>query len=58
MINATWHKQHRMPKGATPQQRLRWHVAHAKVCGCRNLTASTLRKLRQSAQKYEADRRG
>lgn len=46
MMNATWHTAHLMPAKATPQQRLRWHVAHAKACGCRKLTAS-MRELRR-----------
>jgi len=51
MINATWHKAHPMPTRPTAQQRLRWHVAHAKVCGCRKLTAAHLRKLQNEASK-------
>jgi hypothetical protein len=47
MINATWHKQHPMPPRATPEQRLRWHLAHEKACGCRKLTAAMLRELRR-----------
>ena len=50
MINATWHRGHPMPPRATPQQRLHWHLAHAKACGCRKLTAPMLRKLRERAQ--------
>jgi len=50
MINATWHKKHPMPPRATPRQRLRWHLAHAKACGCRELTPSMLKKLTQQAQ--------
>ncbi len=51
MINATWHKAHLMPARATPKQRLRWHIAHAKACGCRKLTAAQLRKLKSEADK-------
>ena len=57
MINATWHKGHPMPERPTPQQRLRWHLAHAKACGCRKLTASMLRELRRRARKPAATRR-
>jgi len=46
-----------MPAHAMPQQRLRWHLAHAKACGCRKLTASMLRELRRRAQKPAAKRR-
>jgi hypothetical protein len=29
-----------MPKNATKQQRLEWHLEHAKVCGCRPMPDS------------------
>ena len=51
MLNEIWHKSHKMSPRATPQQRLRWHLAHAKACGCRKLTASSLEKLRLLAKK-------
>ena len=35
-INAAWHGAHRMPKNATTEQRIEWHVAHAANCACRN----------------------
>lgn len=34
-INAAWHRAHPMPKNPTLDQRIAWHVAHAKACGCR-----------------------
>lgn len=35
VMNAAWHAKHRMPRNATLAQRVRWHVAHEKHCGCR-----------------------
>lgn len=49
-INAAWHRTHRMPKNPTAAQRLRWHLAHAKACGCRTLTKAALEKLRAKAR--------
>jgi len=57
VINATWHKDHPMPARASAQQRLRWHLAHAKACGCRKLTASMLSELRRHARTPAAKRR-
>ena len=37
-INATWHRAHVMPKNPTLDQRIEWHVAHARACGCREIT--------------------
>jgi hypothetical protein len=35
-FNATWHKANRMPARATLDQRVEWHLAHLKACGCRS----------------------
>jgi hypothetical protein len=37
-INAEWHSRHRMPKNPTLDQRLEWHLAHARHCSCRRLS--------------------
>jgi hypothetical protein len=34
-LNAAWHKAHKMPKNATIEQRIEWHLAHLKNCQCR-----------------------
>lgn len=34
-INATWHKENRMPKNPTLEQRIKWHKVHQKNCACR-----------------------
>lgn len=34
-INAEWHRKNRMPKNATFEQRVKWHLAHTKNCKCR-----------------------
>jgi hypothetical protein len=48
-INAEWHRAHRMPRNPTLDQRIEWHLAHTKACGCREITG----KLRK-----EFERRG
>ncbi len=45
MINAAWHEGHPMPPRATLDQRVTWHVAHAKACGCRPMPASVIAEL-------------
>jgi hypothetical protein len=47
LINAKWHKQHVMPMGSTLSQRVDWHVAHAKACGCREIPPTVLKELRR-----------
>lgn len=41
-INASWHQKNVMPKNATTEQRIKWHLAHAKACGCRPIPAKLL----------------
>ena len=36
-INSEWHEQNRMPKNAKLEQRIEWHIAHAKNCSCREI---------------------
>jgi hypothetical protein len=42
-MNAAWHRGHPMPRNPTLDQRIEWHLAHAKACGCR-VIAGTLRE--------------
>jgi hypothetical protein len=39
-MNADWHKKNRMPKNPSIAQRARWHLAHSKACGCREIPKS------------------
>ena len=32
---ADWHRANPMPKNPTLDQRIAWHVAHARHCACR-----------------------
>lgn len=36
-LNKEWHLAHRMPKHATTEQRIEWHLEHSKHCSCRPL---------------------
>jgi hypothetical protein len=46
-LNATWHKANRMPAKASLDQRIAWHLAHAKACSCRSLPAGILVELKR-----------
>jgi hypothetical protein len=41
-MNAKWHDANPMPGKPTVQQRVRWHRAHQKHCGCRPVPPSLL----------------
>ncbi len=36
-INKEWHLKNRMPRNATLQQRINWHLEHLKHCTCRDM---------------------
>jgi hypothetical protein len=35
-LNKEWHLQHPMPKDATLDQRIAWHLEHKTNCACRD----------------------
>ena len=43
--NAAWHEKHPLPRKATMAQRVKWHVAHAKACACRDIPKTVLTEL-------------
>jgi len=45
-MNAAWHDKHRMPNRASRDQRVRWHLAHAKACGCHKIPKSVIAEIR------------
>ena len=45
--NAGWHAKNRMPPGAKMDERIRWHLAHAKACGCRPIPASVAEAIQE-----------
>jgi hypothetical protein len=53
-INKEWHLAHPMPKNPTEEQRLDWHIEHAKHCHCREIPPSLkakIKKLRSNQMK-------
>jgi hypothetical protein len=53
-LNASWHANNPMPKPATLEQQVKWHVAHAKACGCRDIprtVAAELERRRRAARR-------
>ena len=46
-LNANWHRQHPMMKNPSLEKRLRWHLAHARACGCRGIPQSLLVEIRR-----------
>jgi hypothetical protein len=49
-MNAEWHEAHPMPTRPTFEQRLEWHRAHARNCGCRKPPAYITEELERRAR--------
>jgi hypothetical protein len=48
-LNKEWHEAHLMPKNPSLQQRIEWHLEHAKNCGCREIPG----KLKEEMKKLK-----
>jgi len=48
-INAEWHRNNRMPKNATTEQRIAWHLEHRKHCDCRPIPKKLLGEMREGS---------
>jgi hypothetical protein len=46
-INRLWHEQNRMPKNATIEMRIKWHIKHRKKCSCRDIPAGILKEIKK-----------
>ena len=52
-LNKEWHEQHPMPKNPTLEQRLQWHVQHAKACACREVPDAILKELKKRKMSFK-----
>ena len=34
-MNKVWHREHVLSRGSSVDNRISWHLEHARVCGCR-----------------------
>jgi hypothetical protein len=53
-LNAAWHKKHPMPPRATVEQRIAWHLDHARQCACRPIPAKLHAEIRRRARRAAA----
>jgi hypothetical protein len=44
-MNKEWHKKNKMPKNATFEQRVKWHLEHQKHCTCRPIPEKLLHQM-------------
>lgn len=53
-MNKLWHEMHLMPRAASMEERLAWHLEHAKNCGCRPLPGGIRALIEDMRLKQEA----
>lgn len=46
-INREWHLANKMPKNPSEEERMKWHVEHAKNCTCREMPESMRKKIEE-----------
>lgn len=46
-INAEWHLANKMSKSPSLDQRIKWHLNHAKNCVCRPLGGKILEEIKK-----------
>ena len=46
-LNREWHLAHKMPPKATLDQRLEWHLEHAKNCQCRPIEGKIAEEMKR-----------
>lgn len=51
-INKAWHLKHKMPKNPTMEERIQWHLSHAKNCGCRKIEGKLAEEMRKLGIKF------
>jgi len=52
-INKEWHEKHKMPKNATFEQRMKWHIEHQKHCACYPISD----KLKKEIKEYQENKK-
>ncbi|MEK6698102.1 MAG: hypothetical protein AABZ10_03560 [Nitrospirota bacterium] len=50
-LNKEWHAKNRMPKNATLDERVQYHLEHSKKCGCRPVPESVLAYVRSKGRR-------
>ena len=55
-INKEWHMAHPMPQHPTLEQRISWHMAHAKNCACRPIPDNLMQIIRNRENTFAANK--
>jgi hypothetical protein len=55
-MNRDWHYKHKMPEKATTNERIQWHLEHAKNCACRPIPEGLLAKMNVQEKQKAANK--
>jgi hypothetical protein len=50
-LNKEWHQQHLMSTNATLDERIAWHIEHAKHCSCREMPDKIKEEIKKKKKK-------
>jgi len=46
-LNTNWHLKNKMPQNPTLDERIKWHIKHAKNCLCRPIPEKLLAEIKK-----------
>ena len=49
--SAQWHERNAMPRKATLEERIKWHLEHTKECGCRPMPTKMADEIKRRASR-------
>jgi hypothetical protein len=52
-LNRLWHAQHRLGSKASLDDRVQWHIEHAKACGCRPIPPPVLEEIERRGLAFD-----
>ena len=50
-LNREWHLAHKMPKNPSLEERIEWHIEHARYCKCREMPDSIKKAIAERDKK-------
>ncbi len=51
-LNKEWHQAHVMPKNASLDQRIEWHLQHRQHCSCRDIPEKLKNTMREKGIQF------
>ena len=52
-INKEWHLKNKIPKNATFEQKVKWHLEHQKNCACRPIAGKLVEEMQKRGLNFK-----